>query len=67
MIKKSYEANDYLDRNSIKYNTKKDILTGSHVSHYIITSDSSSGHSSGGFSHSGSSGGGHGGGGGRHG
>lgn len=68
MVRKSTEANDYLEKNSITYNKKSDILTGSVTTHHRIQRDSG-GHSGGGgfSSHSGSSGGGHGGGGGRHG
>jgi len=66
MVKKSTEANDYLAKGSVVYNTRSDILTGSFTTHHRIQRDS--GGSGGGFSsHSGSSGGGHGGGGGRHG
>lgn len=65
MIKKATEANDYLVKDSVKYNTRSDVLTGSITTHYTIQHDSGGG--GGHSSHSGSSGGGHGGGGGRHG
>ena len=67
MVKKATEAGDYLDKSSIQYNVKQDIMTGSITTHHRISSDS--GGSGGGGFHSsgGSSGGGHGGGGGRHG
>lgn len=70
MIKKAYEANDYLDEGSITYRKKSQHLVSSHTTHYTVSSSSGSGYSGGGgggHSHSGSSGGGHGGGGGRHG
>lgn len=64
MIKKSIRANDYLNRDTIKYTKKEDIYLRSHTSSYVVSSNSSS---SGGGSHIGSSGGGHSSGGGRHG
>ena len=69
MIKKAYEANDYLIEDSISYRKKSQHLVSSHTTHYTISSSSGGGggHGGGGHSHSGSSGGGHGGGGGRHG
>ena len=66
MVKKSTEANDYLDKSTIKYNTRTDVLIGSHTTHYTVSHDSGGG-GGGHSSHGGSSGGGHGGGGGRHG
>lgn len=67
MVRKSHEARDYLDKNSINYDKKSDTYIRSSTSSYKISSSSSgSGTSSGGHS-SGSSGGGHSSGGGRHG
>ena len=65
MVKKATQADDYLTKDSVKYNVRSDVLTGSITTHYTI--QSSSGGGGGHSSHSGSSGGGHGGGGGRHG
>ena len=65
MVKKATQANDYLTKDSVKYNVRSDILTGSITTHYRV--QSSSGGGGGHSSHGGSSGGGHGGGGGRHG
>ena len=66
MIKKATKANEYLDKNSIKYTENIDQFLRSHTSHYTVSS--SSGSSGGGGHHSsGSSGGGHSSGGGRHG
>lgn len=70
MVKKAYEAREYLDGNSISYSIKKDQFLSSHTTHHRINTNSgSSGFSSGSSfsSHSGSSGGGHSSGGGRHG
>lgn len=68
MVKKATEAGDYLDKSSIVYNVKEDILTGSITTHHRISSDSGGSGGGGGYhSSGGSSGGGHGGGGGRHG
>ena len=67
MVKKSTEANDYIDKSTIQFHTKSDILTGSITTHHTIDRSSSGGGGGGFSSHSGSSGGGHGGGGGRHG
>ncbi len=68
MIRKAVQASDYLDKTSITYSIRQDVLIGSHTTHYTVSS--SSGGSGGGGSHhssSGSSGGGHSSGGGRHG
>jgi uncharacterized membrane protein YgcG len=65
MVRKSTEANDYIDKSSIQFHTRSDVLTGSVTTHYRVSSDSGGG--GGHSSHGGSSGGGHGGGGGRHG
>ena len=66
MVRKSTEANDYIDKSSVQFHTRTDVLTGSITTHYRVSSDSGGG-GGGHSSHSGSSGGGHGGGGGRHG
>ena len=66
MVKKETLATVYVDKNSIKYNSKVDQFLHTHTSSYTVSS-SSSGGGGGHSSHSGSSGGGHGGGGGRHG
>ncbi len=60
MIKKATEANDYLVKDSVKYNTRSDILTGSITTHYTIQHDSGGG-GGGHSSRGGSSGMGHGG------
>lgn len=60
MIKKSTEASEYIDKNSINYKTKEDRFITSRTTSYTVSSSS-------GGSHSGSSGGGHSSGGGRHG
>jgi len=65
MVRKSTEANDYIDQSSVQFHTRSDVLTGSITTHYRVSSDSGGG--GGHSSHGGSSGGGHGGGGGRHG
>lgn len=69
MIRKAVKASDYLDKESINYTVRQDMLIGSRTTHYTISSSSGSGHSGGGSFHSssGSSGGGHSSGGGRHG
>lgn len=67
MVKIAKEANDYIDKNSINYKRRENLLINSFTTHHRISSDSSSGGGGGFSSHSGSSGGGHGGGGGRHG
>lgn len=64
MIRKAAEASNYLNKDSVKYSVKNDILVGSHTTHYTVSS--SSGGGGGHSSSSGSSGGGHSGGG-RHG
>lgn len=66
MVKKESRANEYLDRNSIKYTKRNKKLISSHTTHHTRV-DTSSGSGGGFSSSSGSSGGGHGGGGGRHG
>lgn len=70
MVKKSTEANTYMDKNSIKYRKKDRKLVSSHTVSHLNSSNSSGGGSHGGGSfgggHMGSSGGFHGGGG-RHG
>ena len=70
MVKKSTEANTYMDKNSIKYRKKDRKLVSSHTVSHLNSSNSSGGgsHGSGSFGggHMGSSGGFHGGGG-RHG
>ena len=68
MVKKSTEANDYLDNSSVVYNVKNDVFINTYTTKTRINNSSSS--SSGGHmgsSHSGSSGGFHSSGGGRHG
>ena len=67
MVKKATEANDYVDKSNIVFNTRTDVMTGSFTTHYTIQHDSGGSGGGGHSSHSGSSGGGHGGGGGRHG
>lgn len=70
MVKLDTYADQYLDRNSIDMDVKKDTLVSSHTTHYRVSNNSSSGGSSGGFSggsHIGSSGLGHTSGSGRHG
>jgi uncharacterized protein len=65
MVKHAYEANTFIDQNTINYTKRTDTFINSVVTHHTISSDS--GGSGGGFSsHSGSSGFGHTGGG-RHG
>ena len=70
MVKKSTEANSYMDKNTIKYRKKDRKLISSHTVSHVNSSSSSGGGSHGGGSfgggHMGSSGGFHGGGG-RHG
>lgn len=68
MIRKAYQASEYLVEGSIHYSVRKDQFIRSHTTSHTISSSSggSSGGHSGGGSHSGSSGGGHGSGG-RHG
>ena len=67
MVKKAYEASEYLKKGSVDINNRKNQFITSTISSYKISSDSG-GSGGGGFSsHSGSSGGGHSSGGGRHG
>lgn len=66
MVRKSLNANDYLDLSSVKYTVRNNIFSHSITTSRTI-SDSSSGGSSGGGHSSGSSGGGHSSGGGRRG
>ena len=69
MVKKSTEANSYMDKNSIKYRKKdKKLISSNTVSHVNSSNSSGGGHGGGSFGggHIGSSGGFHGGGG-RHG
>lgn len=65
MVKKQYQAEQYLSKESINITNRKDIFIRSHTTSY--TESSSSGSGGGSSSHSGSSGGGHSSGGGRHG
>ena len=69
MVKKATQAEEYLDRRTVKVNNRKDVFITSHTTSYTTSSSSGgSGGGGGGFSsHSGSSGGGHSSGGGRHG
>lgn len=72
MVMKASEATEYLNKNSVKVNERKDKFITSHTSSYRISSDDSDGGFGGGFgggfsSRGGSSGGGHSSGGGRHG
>ena len=68
MVKKAYEASEYLKKESVKIDNRKDQFITSKISSYKMSSDSggSGGHGGGFSSHTGSSGGGHSGGG-RHG
>lgn len=67
MVKKAYEASEYLKKGSVDINNRKNQFITSTISSYKISSDSGSSGGGGGFSsHMGSSGGGHTGGG-RHG
>lgn len=64
MVVKVKTAGEYLNKNSVNINNRKDVFVSSHTSSYTTSSSSGGG----GFSsHGGSSGGGHSGGGGRHG
>jgi len=68
MVRKAFEANTYLDRNSINMTRSENVFVNKIVTHHRISSDTGGGgFSGGGGSHSGSSGGGHSSGGGRHG
>ncbi len=69
MVKKAYEASEYLQKESVKIDNRKDQFITSKISSYKISSDSggSGGHGGGFSSHTGSSGRGHSSGGGRHG
>ena len=71
MVKKAYDANPYLVKNSINYTEKKDEFISTHTTSWTESDHTSSygGSSGGGGFHSsgGSSGGGHSSGGGRHG
>lgn len=56
MVKKAVTANDYIDKDSIKYTSRQDTFVSTHTSSYRISSSSGGGgshHSSGGFSHGG--------------
>ena len=63
MVKKATEANDYVDKSNIVFNTKTDVMTGSFTTHYTIQHDSGGSGGGGHSSRSGSSGRGHSGGG----
>ena len=66
MIHKAFTAGDFLDKNSINYTKRDNILTNTIVTHHKIdTSSGGHGGGGGGFHGGGSSGGGHSGGGGR--
>ena len=68
LVRKAYDANGYLDSQSIKYSDKQDIFVKSYTRTYTVSSSSGSGgRSGGGGSSRGSSGGGHSSGGGRRG
>lgn len=67
MVKKAKRATEYINKESLKFNLKRDDFINTRTTSYTVTSSSGSSGSGSHSSHSGSSGGGHGGGGGRHG
>ena len=68
MVKKAYEASEYLKKESVDISNRKNQFITSKITSYKMSSDSGGSGGGGGFSsHSGSSGGGHSSGGGRHG
>ena len=68
MVMKATQAGEYLNKDSVNINNRKDVFINSHTTSYTVSHDSGgSGGGGGHSSHSGSSGGGHSSGGGRHG
>lgn len=65
MVYKAFTANSFLDKNSINYTKRDNILVNTVVTHHHIDTSSGGGGGGGSFHSSGSSGGGHSGGGGR--